>query len=330
MIISRTPFRISFFGGGTDYPLWYRERGGAVLGCSINKYCYISCRYLPPFFQHRIRVVYSKIENCQTVDDIQHPSVRECLKFLNLTKGMEIHHDGDLPARGGIGSSSAFTVGLLHALQSLIGRSVSKQELARQAIHLEQNVLQEAVGSQDQVLTCYGGINRVQFHRQGDITVEPVCLDAPATRRFNQHFLLFFTGIQRVASEVAATYVHQLDQRKTELSAIADMVNLGAEALVAERYSQFGELLDEYWRIKRSLGSEVSRPGMDQAYQAAREAGAWGGKLVGAGGGGYLLLFAPPQRHAAIREQLSQLLEVPFQFEYSGSRIIFFDKREEY
>jgi D-glycero-alpha-D-manno-heptose-7-phosphate kinase len=209
-----------------------------------------------------------------------------------------------------------------------MGRSVGKRELAGQAIHVEQNILREAVGSQDQVLTCYGGINRVQFHPQGEITVEPVCLTREATRRFNRHFLLFFTGFQRVASDVAATYVHSLDERENELRAISGMVESGLKSLVQERYSEFGALLDEYWRVKR--GSEISCPEMDWAYQAALDAGAWGGKLVGAGGGGYLLLFAPPEKHRSVRERLGTLLEIPFEFEFSGSQIIFFDEREEY
>src|SRR5580765_603808 len=176
MVISRTPFRISFFGGGTDYPIWYRDHGGTVLGTTIDKYCYLTCRYLPPFFKHRIRLVYSRIENCRSVDDIVHPAVREVLRFSGIERGMEIHHDGDLPARSGMGSSSSFTVGLLHALYALEGRMVSRRQLAEEAIHVEQDLLNENVGSQDQVLASYGGINHISFLPNGDFSVRPITI----------------------------------------------------------------------------------------------------------------------------------------------------------
>lgn len=325
MILSRTPFRLSFFGGGTDYPSWYRTRGGTVLGATINKYCYLSCRYLPPFFEHRIRIVYSKIENCQTVNEIQHPAVRECLRYLQIGDGLEIHHDGDLPARGGIGSSSAFTVGLLHALHTLRGRAVSKHELALQAIHLEQDLLSEAVGSQDQVLTCYGGLNRVEFQTHGDFIVSPVFLEREALEDFTDHFLLFFTGLQRNASDIAKTYSNRLFEKEREMLAISQMVQAGLDALKRADYAYFGGLLHEYWKLKRALSPRISHPSIDRLYGEAISAGALGGKLVGAGGGGYLMLFAPPTRHSNILQRLSALLHIPFRFESAGSQIIDFD-----
>ena len=200
MIISRTPFRISFFGGGTDYPAWYRQHGGAVLAATINKYCYLTCRYLPPFFEHRIRVVYSKIENCQRPGEIAHPSARETLLFLKMDRGIEIHHDGDLPGRSGMGSSSSFTVGLLNALHALEGRAVGKKQLATESIHIEQDVLKETVGSQDQVCAAYGGVNRISFLQNGGFTVQPMTLTQERLAELNSHLMLFYTGIKRTAS----------------------------------------------------------------------------------------------------------------------------------
>lgn len=329
MIVSRTPFRISFFGGGTDYPAWFQKHGGAVVGGTIDKYCYLTCRYLPPFFEHRLRVVYSKIENCLTVDEVQHPAVRECLRYLGVRKGIEIHHDGDLPARGGIGSSSAFTVGLLNALYALKGRMVSKQQLAQEGIYIEQERLREVVGSQDQVLTAYGGLNHVVFHPTGQFEVRPLCLTKAAVKEFNQHFMLFFTRVQRTASDIAATYVGSLTQQESRLQSIAEMVPAALQILNQGDWHQFGRLLHEYWLHKQSLGDQVSNEAINEIYQAALSAGALGGKLIGAGGGGYLLLFAHPAQHPTIRERLKGLVHVPFRFEFSGSQIVVFDPDEE-
>ncbi len=231
MIIIRTPFRISFFGGGTDYPAWYRDHGGAVLATTINKYCYITCRYLPPFFEHRIRVVYSKIESCQSFEEISHPAVREVLRFLKVARGVEVHHDGDLPARSGMGSSSAFTVGLLHALHALEGRLVSKQQLAREGIHVEQDCLKETVGSQDQVMAAYGGFNHVSFSAAGDITVRPLPVPRARLTALNQHLMLVYTGIARTASDVAGTFVPNIDKRRRQLRIMMDLVTEGLSLL---------------------------------------------------------------------------------------------------
>src|SRR5262245_20190081 len=210
MIICRTPFRISFFGGGTDYPGWYRAHGGAVVATTIDKYCYLTCRFLPPFFEHRIRIVYSKIENCRDVSEIQHPAVREILRYLRFERGVEVHHDGDLPARSGMGSSSAFTVGLLHALHALAGRMPSKRQLAVEAIEVEQERLRETVGSQDQVLAAYGGFNHVQFPAEGEPVVRPVTVPRERLAELNDHLMLCYSGTARTASEIADTYVHDL------------------------------------------------------------------------------------------------------------------------
>lgn len=332
MIISRTPFRISFFGGGTDYPTWYRKHGGAVLAATIDKYCYLSCRYLPPFFDHRIRLVYSRIENCQTTDDIAHPVVREVLRYLRISEGVEIHHDGDLPARSGMGSSSAFTVGLLHALHALQGRMIDRHALAAQAIHVEQTLLSETVGSQDQVLAAHGGINHVTFLPTGDFAVRPVTIPHERVTELASHLMLFYTRIPRTASDVASTYVNDLDESKRrQLRMCKDLVEEGITVLQGrDDLRGFGHLLHEGWEAKRSLSDSVSNKDIDAAYEAARRAGAVGGKITGAGGGGFMLLFVPPERHASVRSALSTLLHVPFSFEFSGSQIIFFTPEREY
>jgi D-glycero-alpha-D-manno-heptose-7-phosphate kinase len=331
LIISRTPYRISFFGGGTDYPAWYRKHGGAVLAASIDKYCYLTCRHLPPFFEHRIRVVYSKIENCHGIDDVAHPAVREILRFLRFERGAEIHHDGDLPARSGIGSSSSFCVGLLHALHALQGRMPSKRQLALESIHLEQEVLREAVGSQDQVTAAYGGFNHVLFHENGEISVRPVTLAPQRLRELEGHLLLFFTGVRRTSSDVAQLHVQNLESNRRPLRILKDLVGESLSVLESgQDLHAFGELLHEAWLAKRSLSSAISSSEFDELYQTALGAGAVGGKLTGAGGGGFLLLFAPPDRHEVLRQKLARLIHVPFRFEFGGSQIIFYDPETEY
>lgn len=331
MIISRTPYRISFFGGGTDYPAWYRQHGGAVIAASINKYCYLTCRYLPPFFEHRIQVLWSKVETCQTIDEIEHPAVRAVLGYLKLDRGISILHDGDLPARSGMGSSSAFTVGLLHALYALQGQMPSKQQLTKESIHVEQEILKETVGSQDQVLAAYGGLNHVNFQPNGEISVRPMTLSPERITELNSHLMLFYTGIKRTASDVADSYVSDLDAKRRQLRIMKDLVEESIGILKSDRdLTSFGELLHETWQAKRSLSEKVSNPQVDELYEMARSAGATGGKLTGAGGGGFLLLFVPPDRQPEVREKLNKLLHVPFKFEFSGSQIIFFDPQEDY
>ena len=331
MIISRTPFRVSFFGGGTDYPTWYRKHGGAVLATTINKYCYITCRHLPPFFEHRIRLVYSKIENCQSVDEIRHPSIREVMRFLDFESGIEVHHDADLPARCGMGSSSSFTVGLLAALYALRGEMVTKRRLREESLHIEQNILKETVGSQDQTAAAHGGLNHISFHQSGDISVRPVVLPLERSAELNDHLMLFYTTIQRTASDVAKTYVEDLDKKKAQMRIMKDLVKEGLAILGGGRdLLAFGELLDEAWQIKRGLSAKTSNSAVDGIYERARGAGAIGGKLTGAGGGGFMLLFVPPDRQAAVQAELDDLIHVPFNMEPSGSQIIFFDPQDEY
>jgi D-glycero-alpha-D-manno-heptose-7-phosphate kinase len=331
MIISRTPYRISFFGGGTDFPAWFRKHGGAVLAATIDKYCYLTCRYLPPFFEHRIRLVYSRIESCHSLDEIAHPSVREVLRYLKIDRGVEIHHDGDLPARSGMGTSSSFTVGLFHALYALKGFMPSKHQLAEESIHIEQEVLKETVGSQDQVSAAYGGFNHISFLPNGTFSVRPITLTQERLKELNSHLMLFYTGIKRTSADIAESYVNDMEARRRQLRIMKDLIEESISILNnGADLCGFGELLHEAWQAKRSLSAAVSNSFVDEIYESAISAGAVGGKLTGAGGGGFMLLFAPPPRQKAIREKLSTLIHVPFKVEFSGSQIIFFDSEEDY
>lgn len=324
MIISRTPFRISFFGGGTDYHTWYGEHGGAVLSTSINHYCYLTARLLPPFFKEKSRIVWSKIEAVDSNAEIEHPSVRGVLEYLNIEHGVEIHHSGDLPARSGLGSSSSFTVGMLNVLYALQGKNVDKHTLATQAIHVEREVLKENVGVQDQIAAAFGGLNKIVIEKNGTFSVEPVILPAPRLAALQDHFLLFFTGVSRTASEIAKKQIETAGQKTTELHAMRRMVDDAISILNSNAdLSDFGRLLHESWQIKRSLAAGISPGFVDAVYARALDAGALGGKLLGAGGGGFMLFFAAPEKHAEIKKALDDLLYVPFKFETGGTNIIF-------
>jgi D-glycero-alpha-D-manno-heptose-7-phosphate kinase len=331
MIITRTPFRVSFFGGGTDYPGWYRVHGGSVLATTINKYCYLTCRYLPPFFEHRFRIVYSKTETCRTVDEITHPAVREVLRYLKIDRGVEIHHDGDLPARSGLGSSSAFTVGLLNALYGLKGQIASKNQLAMETIHIEQELIKEAVGSQDQVLAAYGGLNHISFLPSGEFSVRPMTLTRERTQELNAHLMLFYTGIQRTASDIAQTYTQDLKSKERQMRLLGLLVNEAIAVLTGKQdICEFGRLLHESWQAKQGLSAKVCNSHVEGLYEQALSAGAIGGKLIGAGGGGFMLLFVEPENQPRVVKKLTRLIHVPFKFESSGSQTIFFDLEEDY
>jgi D-glycero-alpha-D-manno-heptose-7-phosphate kinase len=326
MIITRTPYRVSFFGGGTDYSPWIREHGGAVLATAIDKFCYITCRRLPPFFEHKHRIVYSVIESVTSSDEIKHPSVRAVLKYENVTEGLEIHHDGDLPARSGLGSSSSFTVGLVHALHALRGRMSNSGQLAKAAIHIEQDILQENVGSQDQITAAYGGLNHIRFRQDGSFDVTPVIVPSDRRAELKSHLMLCFTGFSRCASDIAKSQLANIGARQKQLMRMQQMVEEGLEIFVnlSVPIAAFGELLHEAWQAKRSLSDMVTTADVDDIYGAARDAGAIGGKLLGAGGGGFMLLFAKPEVHGVIRERLKTLIHVPFEFEESGSRVVLY------
>lgn len=323
MIITRTPYRISFFGGGTDYPVWLREHPGAVLSTTIDKYCFLSVRHLPAFFDHKSLIAYSRIERVKSVSEIRHPSVRACLGFVGAREGVELHHTGDLPARTGVGSSSSFTVGLLKALHALDGRMVSKQQLALDAIHVEQDLIREDVGCQDQIAAAYGGFNLVELRSSREFRVSPVTLPAARLAELEGHMMLFYTGLSRLASKIARAQVKQTPNKQRELKTMYDMVFEALELLNGPGdLGEFGRLLHEAWMLKRSLTTKTTNAVVDAIYETALKAGAFGGKLLGAGGGGFLLIFAPPERQARIRRALAKLLRVPIRFESQGSQVI--------
>lgn len=331
MIISRTPFRISFFGGGTDYPAWYNHNDGAVLSTTIDKYCYISCRYLPPFFEHKHRIIYSLMEETKNISEIKHPAVRGCLQFMKINEGIEIHHDGDLPARTGLGSSSSFTVGLLNSLYALKGTMVGKEKLSKDAIHLEQDILKENVGSQDQIAAAYGGFNLIEFGGRNHCRVHPVTIDAERLNHFKKYLMLFFTGFSRTASEIAEEQIRKIPKRRSELNNMYSLVSEAAEIITSQgSLLDFGRLMHDSWLIKRSLTDKISTPVIDDIYDNARRAGAVGGKLLGAGGGGFMLFFVRPEDQKKVKARLKKLLHVPFSFENSGSQIIFYNPAEPY
>jgi D-glycero-alpha-D-manno-heptose-7-phosphate kinase len=332
MIITSTPLRISFFGGGTDYPVWYREHGGAVLSTTIDKCCYITTRRLPPFFEYHSRISYSRVENVRCNDAIEHPSVRECLRFMGISDGVEIHHVADLPARTGLGTSSAFTVGLLLGLYALQDKMRSKQALALDAIHVEQDLLQESVGAQDQASAAYGGLNRINFHTDNMIDVKRVLASPSRLAELEKHLALYFTGFSRTASEIAQEQVRLTPQRKEELSTMMQLVDEGEAILSAPKrpIGDFGRLLHEGWQIKRSLTNKITNNNIDEIYQAGLDAGALGGKLLGAGGGGFMLFFVPPERRQALRERLKNLLCIPFSFSTKGSHVVVYEPEEVY
>lgn len=327
MVISRTPFRISFFGGGTDYPCWYKNNLGAVLSTTIDKYCYVTCRRLPPFFEYKHRIVYSKYEHVSKINDIIHPAVREVFRFMKIKDGLEMHHDGDLPARSGLGSSSSFTVGLLHALYALKSKMVTKKRLALEAIHIEQEMIKESVGSQDQVIVAFGGLNKIDFNGNHNIEVRPVIINPNRRQELEDHLQLFFTGFSRIASDIAQDKIAQIPRKSKELNELKDMVDEAVDILTGTRtLDGFGKMLHESWKIKKSLSKKVSTGPIDCIYEKAIASGAIGGKLLGAGGGGFILFFVKPERREVLKKSLSHLLHVPFHFENTGSQIIYYSE----
>ena len=326
MIITRTPLRVSFFGGGTDYRPWFEEHGGAVLATTIDKYLYLHTRYLPPFFDHRSRIVWSQIEHVNKPSEIKHPAIRGVLEWMKVDQGVEIHHHGDLPARTGLGSSSAFTVGLLHALHALRGELVSKRVLAEQAIHVEQTVLKENVGVQDQIQSAFGGLNRIDIRQDSSFEVTPLVVQADRLASLQNHLLLLYTGLSRHASEIAAEQVATMDKKTKELKTMRAMVDEGERILAGKgSLRDFGRLLHDSWELKRSLSSKIAPTSVNEIYDAARKAGADGGKLLGAGGGGFMLIFVEPERRAAVLRALDKLLPVPFQFERGGTQLVLYE-----
>lgn len=328
MIISRTPVRVSLLGGGTDFPSWSSKHGGLVVGGAINKFSYVTARYLPPFHDYQTRLVYREIETVRSVEDINHRAAKAAIKTLGLgDAGLEVMHAADLPGRSGTGSSSTFVVGLLKALSALKGRLMLPHELATAAIDIEQRQLGETVGCQDQTWAAYGGVNVIQFQPDGGIEVLPLVADAGHIAELESHLLLFFTNIPRTSSEVAATYVPTIEQREREQFAMMRLAGAGIDAIYGRKWERLGDLVDQSWRIKAGLSDAVASDTVHRLYATARLAGAWGGKLTGAGGGGCMVLVAPPEKHAAVVQTLTQqgCVHIPFRFSHGGSTIIFSD-----
>jgi D-glycero-alpha-D-manno-heptose-7-phosphate kinase len=329
MIISKTPVRFSFFGGGTDYREYFERNGGAVLGTTINKYNYVSVNKLSDFFEYKMRVGYSKSELVNEINDILHPSVRETLKYKKVSGNLDIHIFADLPAKTGLGSSSSFTVGFLNALYALEGKHVSKKILAEETIYIEQQLIKENVGCQDQVHAAYGGLNLIEFSKSG-FTVRPVIISKEKFEYLNASLLVFYTGLTRFASDIVHEQIENTKNKSKDahLEKMHGMV-YQAEKVISdsrnevEMVEKLGELLHAGWNLKKSLSSQVSNKNIDEAYDKAIAAGAYGGKLAGAGGGGFLFFLAPIEKHQAIKDSLKALLPVDVQFENEGSQIIY-------
>jgi len=328
LIITRTPLRISFFGGGTDYPVYYRKHGGKILSTTISKYNYLTVRELPPFFDHKYRIRYFKSEYKNLIEEIDHPSVRECLKFLDYSKGIELVHTGDVPAMSGLGSSSAFSVGMLHSLYALKGEFVTKRKLAIEAIDIEQNRIGESVGSQDQVAAAFGGLNIIEFMKNGQINVTPVTISSQRIKDLEKSIVIFFTGISRSASEIAQTQILESENKTKELDLMKDMVDEAVGILYSKQRNldDFGHLLNESWQLKRSITQKISNDFIDSVYERGIKAGAIGGKLLGAGGGGFIAFYVNERKRKRLIEQMSDLLHVPFHFDQMGSHIIHYSK----
>lgn len=328
MVISRTPVRISFFGGGTDYREHYLLNGGAVIGATINKYVYVSLNRLSSFFEYKIRVGYSKSELVNSVDEIVHPSVRECLRYKGIDGNLDIHIFADLPARTGLGSSSAFTVGFLHALCALEGKLAPKEKLAIDALHIEQDMIKENVGSQDQVHAAYGGLNVIEFGPER-FSVKPLIISKSKRRLLEDSTMIFYTGQTRYANDILKEQVERTRSRNNDTflkkmhEMVYDAINTISNENDEHLVMSLGLMLDESWRLKKSLSGQVSNSLIDDAYDRAVKAGAYGGKISGAGGGGFLMLLADPSRQGAVRGALGNLLEVKFKFEDAGSSIIY-------
>jgi D-glycero-alpha-D-manno-heptose-7-phosphate kinase len=326
--ISRTPFRLSFFGGGSDYPAWYLKRGGAVLSAAINKYCYISCRTLPPFFGIRHRIVWSHIETVNSISEILHPAVRIGLRMLGHqdSDGIELHHQGDLPARSGIGSSSSFAVGMINAVSAMHGKRLTKHELALAAIDLEQNWLKDHVGSQDQVAAAYGGINVIRFNTDGSIAVQPVALSVDRRAVLEGRLMMFFAGTTRLSTDLAKQLIDNLDAKQREIEAMERIMHQAIATFEGGELDDIGRQLHESWLLKRGLTSSITNQTVDDIYKAARAAGALGGKLLGAGQAGFMAFYVPERHQRSVRTALHHLIEVPVRFDYSGATLINLDE----
>lgn len=331
MILSKTPYRISFFGGGTDYPQWYLENGGEVISSTIDKYIYISCRNLPSFFDHKYRVVYSKLEMVKEISKIQHLPIRMILqdikKKIKKIPGLEIHYNGQLPARSGMGSSSSFVVGLINTINSYFGFKLNKKNLSKKSIYIEREVLKETVGSQDQVAAAFGGFNSIKFDTDGNFKVTPVFQFEKDSKNFSKNLFIYYTDINRTAKYVASSYVKKLNKnKKKNMYEILDHVKESKKILKSKKYDDFGKLLNETWKIKRNLSKQVSSSFIDNVYSNGIKSGALGGKLLGAGGGGFLLFYVPPDNQKYFFKKMNSRLLFPVNFSNKGSEVVYSDE----
>jgi len=326
MIITRTPFRISFFGGGTDYPIYYNNHGGSVLSTTINKYCYITCRYLPPYFNYKYLIRYSKTELPVNIEQIEHPSVRECLKYMHFEKGVEMVHTADIPAMSGVGSSSSFTVGFLNALYALCGKMISKRKLAADAIYVEQELIGENVGSQDQVAASFGGFNRIDFGGNDTFFIQPITITKERMNHLQNCLLFYFTGFARFSSDIAKEQIANTHRKLSELHTMKEMVDEAINVLNGGNndINDFGKLLHESWKLKRSLTSKITNNQINEIYEKGIESGALGGKICGAGGGGFIVFFVSPEKKELVKKSMKKLIRVPIHFENIGTHIIHF------
>ena len=322
MIISQTPMRMSFFGGGTDFPEFFGVHGGAVISTTFDKYCHVNVRPLPELFDYKTYLAYAQIEKVNSVDEIRHPAIRNAMKWLGLER-ICLNYDADLPSKTGLGTSSAFSVGMLNAFYTMLGVSKTKRELADDAIYLERTLCNEDGGIQDQIASAFGGFNRIDFSENG-YTVKPLNISPERKETLNGNLMMFFTGLSRFSFQIQKTTKTVLGQRTDQLLRMLDMVDLAEKILTdpEKPLDDFGLLLNETWRLKRSISSEISTDLIDTLYKKATDAGALGGKLLGAGGGGCLLFYVNEENHGAVRAALSDMLEIKFKFENEGTRII--------
>ena len=323
LIISKTPYRISFFGGGSDYPDWYQKNGGEVISATINKHIYITCKKLPNFFNLKYRIIYSKIENVNKVSEISHTAVKYALKFSKIKDGLELHYHGDLPARSGMGSSSSFLVGLLNVLRCYENKRFSKKDLAKQSINFEQNILKENVGSQDQVAASYGGFNSIKFFKNNTFKVTSLNSNKDFLKKLSKNLILVYTGINRTAQFVANSYSNKLaSQKKRNIIKILEYVKESKKIIKDKRLKDFGLLLHESWKEKKELSNKISNSKIDYLYNIGLKNGALGGKLLGAGGGGFLLFYVESDKKKFFLKKMNQYISLPVEFSNSGSDII--------
>lgn len=322
MIITKTPFRMSFFGGGTDVESFFNENGGAVLSTSFDKYCYVNVRHLPRFFDYETELSYSKTERVNNVDDINHPAIRNAMKMLDMHE-IRLTYEADLPARSGLGTSSSFAVGMLNAFYALKGKYADKKKLAEEAIHLERVLCNEAGGWQDQIAAAYGGFNRINFNSEG-FEVLPIIISPERKKQLNDNLLMFFTGFTRFSSDIQVANKFGKEDKFAQLREMYALVDEAEQVLVNKdiELAEFGRLLDHTWKLKRQTGAAVSTDSIDVLYDKAIKAGAKGGKLLGAGGGGFLVFYAEPEYHEVVKNAMSDLMYVPFEFENGGTRVI--------